>query len=244
MNAEVRPLGRNQPPDRMHETLYPIDEMEAHPTNEPMPIGVNWYQAFDRPEQGDDGKYRVNEQSLGSVRGGHCFCLEPPGEPDTERNWTFYDQAREGACEGFGHARALTIMEGGLLLDAFWLYDDARRIEGRFPDGEGATNRGTGKALVKWGAHSEKDEDPLQVDEVIEREEWKEGLRGYGIKSYHWARDIEDVVRTLGYDQSVGEIPILNNWGKGGYPHRVFFSLELIERLRSEEGEVSVLVKR
>jgi hypothetical protein len=233
-----KPLGRNEPPDREHETKYPL---ASAPPTQPVPVvaGTFWYPEFDKPEAGADGRYRVPATITGKARGGHCYCLEPLGEPDTERAWVFYDQQREGACEGFGHSRAMTMLHRNgepLLLDGFWLYDDARRQEGRYPDGEGATNRGTAKALQVWGAHP--DDNPGLV---IEREPWQEHARAYPIHSYHWASSADEVRQALGYDASVGEVPILNSWGRDGYPHRVYMPLELIGRLKDEEGEYSVL---
>jgi hypothetical protein len=131
----------------------------------------------------------------------------------------------------------MTILLDGLLLDGFWLYDDARRQEGRYPDGQGATNRGTAKALQTWGVHP--DDDP---GEVIVREPWQEHERAYPIHEFRWASTADEVREALGYDASVGEVPILNSWGRGGYVHRAYMPLELIAQLKGEEGEYSVLL--
>jgi hypothetical protein len=43
----------------------------------PVSIGVNWYSAFDRPQQ-RDGEWWLAEdgkEDLGPIRGGHCVCL-------------------------------------------------------------------------------------------------------------------------------------------------------------------------
>ena len=244
MSDHSKPLGRNKPPDTVHIEKYPLTALEAPPTKVPVPVGVNWYSAFDRPAQGTDGRWRVTLGSTGgTVRGGHCFSFEPPGEPDTERNWTFYDQGSEGACEGFGHARAMTLMKGQLL-DAWWLYDDARRDEGTYPEGEGATNRHACAALAKWGVHTVKAEYPGGPPAVIERVAWKENVPGFEVASYHWASTVEQVIASLGFPSTANELPFLNSWGRGGYEHRVWMPVDVLARLLSEEGEASVLVPR
>jgi hypothetical protein len=239
---DQKPLGRNEPPDRIHEEKYPFDAMPAEdvPTV-PFPViaGVAWYSNFDSPVQGEDGKWRVGGGDLGSIRGGHCFCLEQTGEPDSEHAWAWSDQKREGACEGFGNGRALSLIHNGTLFDDFWLYDDARRTEDRYPQGEGATNRGAGDALVKWGAHPAEAEGS-QHGAVIHRVPWRAGVRAVAIKSFHWLQSMDELVKVLGYPAGTAEVPILNSWGKRGYPHRTYVPLDVLDRLKNEEGEYSV----
>jgi hypothetical protein len=55
------------------------------PKRTPVVIGVNWYAEFDHPEKGSSGDYfiaKAGPKKLTTVRGGHCVCLEPGGEPD------------------------------------------------------------------------------------------------------------------------------------------------------------------
>src|SRR5919198_3144075 len=73
------------------------------PTKVPVVIGVNWYVEFDNPEvdNGNGDYFVARDGKLTDIRGGHCVCLEPGGEPDPDEWWDFYDQGREGACVGF-----------------------------------------------------------------------------------------------------------------------------------------------
>lgn len=222
---------------------------EARPTHVPVPVGTNWYEGMDRPEPGSDGRQRVRSKRLGAVRGGHAYTFEPASQSDQpghERDlvewWAFYDQGVEGACEGMAHARALSLIYREKF-DGFWLYDDARRLDGDYPDGEGTYNRSICAALKKWGAHRESDV-VASVPDVIEREPWRRGVRGVQITEYRWLTTVEDLVATLGYSSDVTELPMLNSWGRNGYPHRVYFPLELIDRLLSEDGEASVLLQK
>jgi hypothetical protein len=242
MNAHPRPLGRLTPPDRIHEEHYPFEAVapEARPTHQPVPVGTSWYECMDHPEQGSDGRWRINTATVGQLRGGHCYCLEAEGEPDTEESWTFYDQDGEPACEGFGHCRALGIMLKDEF-DAYWLYDDARRIAGTFPAGEGAYNRNACAALKMWGAHQQHEE--FEPEDVLQRQPWRPGVPTRGIKSYHWAKTVEEVVDVLGFPASVTEVPILNSWGQHGYPHRTYMPVDFLARLLNEEGEASVLIR-
>lgn len=238
------PLGRITPPDFEHVEKYPLTALapEARPTFIPVVLGVNWYEGFDTPKLGKDGVYRLPKTRLGSVRGGHCFCLQPapqPDQPGGEQDslpwWTFYDQGQERACEGFGHSRALSLLYRKTF-DAFWLYDDARRIEGTYPSGEGSTNRSTCAALVKWGAH-------FETGTVVKRERERANQPGVAIKAYRWATTVPEVVAALGYTASVTEIPLLNSWGKA-YPEAVRMPLSVLERLLHEEGEADILTEK
>lgn len=246
----MRPLGRHAPKDFAHVAAHPVAELGDPGLLLPTPVvaGTDWFTSFDPTAivQGADGKYRVSITPGASVRGGHCYCLEPIGEPDTGLAWIFYNQGAEGACEGFGNSRAMTLLTGGNLYDAFWLYDDARREEGTFPEGEGSTNRATAEVLRRWGDHpAAADGSELKVDEpVIRRVPWRMGIPSKGIKSYHWATSVEQIRQALGYDASVGEFPLLNSWGKNDYPHRVYMPAETIDTLLTQGAEYTVLVPR
>src|ERR1017187_8854331 len=121
----ANPLGRLTPPDFNHVLTHPLSAV-AVTTPTPVVLGINWYEGFDTPVKGTDGKFRI--KISGSVRGGHCICVEPQ-QPIDHLGWqTFYNQGTEGACEGFGHSRAMSLLTGKTF-DAFWLYDDARRKE-------------------------------------------------------------------------------------------------------------------
>lgn len=231
----MNPLGRLTPPDWTHVETHPFTALSEVPTSVPVVLGINWPEGFDRPIKGRDGRYRI--KYTGAIRGGHCICAEPqaPTEQDVWPYHVFYDQGVEGACEGFGHSRALSLIYRKRF-NAFWLYDDARRIDGNYPDGEGAYNRDACKALVKWGAH------PQEKEHCV-RTPWNNHTPAVSIKSYHWATDAEQVRQALGYGLATSEIPLLNSWGTA-YPETVYISLSDVQRLLAEEGEASVLVTK
>lgn len=239
----MRALGLLKPPDTKHIEKYPLSALppEARPTHAPVPIGVNWYTGFDSPALGSDGKYRLPTTNLGTVRGGHCVCLEPapqPGQPGNEQEthawWRFYNQGPEGACVGFGHSRALSLLYRRTF-DAFWLYDDARRLEGTYPEGEGTTCRSACEALRRWGAH-------FQSGRIATHSRWYGSAPGIEIGAYRWATTADEVLAALGY-ASGSEIPLLNSWGED-YPEVVYLSPETLERLLQEGGEADVITER
>jgi hypothetical protein len=240
-----RPLGCNLPPDKEHVKTYPLSSLipEYRPTHIPVVVGFPWYAAFDTPILGTDGVYRLPADNLGQLEGYHCFCLEPekqPNQPGEEQDrqawWTFYNQFQEPACEGFGHGRAMSLLFRRTF-DALWLYDDARRAEGTYPDGEGATNRATCEALVKWGAHYEE-------GEVCERTPWRMGVPGRSIAKFRWVTTADEIRSTLGYPATVGEFPFLNSWGREDYPEVVRIPDTLCDLfISSQEGEADVFTE-
>ena len=63
-------LGWRPPEDRSHEQRYAL--ATAMPTRpSPVVIGIPWYSAFDRPQQGVDRAWWIGLGDWGSVRGGH-----------------------------------------------------------------------------------------------------------------------------------------------------------------------------
>jgi hypothetical protein len=238
----LMPLGRNTPSDYHHVEAFPLDALapEEQPTHQAVAPGVNWYTGFDTPVKGDDGKYRLPSKRLGTIRGGHCVCLEPapqPGQPGSEQDtlswWAFYNQGQEGACEGFGHARRFSLLHRKTF-DAFHLYDDARRIEGTYPGGEGTTNKAICEALKRWGIHA-------QTGHVAHRSS-RPVANPIAIGTFRWAKTADEVLAVLGYTSGT-EVPLLNSWGHA-YPERVYIAPETIERLLREGGECDVLTDR
>lgn len=237
----MRALGRNLPRDFAHVVSHPLLESLPLLRGKPTPVvgGTEWLTDFDSPVQSVDGRFRVTTVS-GSSRGGHCYCLEQAGEPDLEVAHIFYDQGEAPACEGFGNSRALTLLTG-VLYDAFWLYDDSRRAEGAYPDGEGSTNKAAGDALRKWGDHYAI-ADGSGAGSVIQRVPWSSGKPGKGIKSFHFATSVEEIRAALGFSAAVAEFPILNSWGKDGYPHRVYLPDTTVDWLLARGAEYTILV--
>lgn len=198
----------------------------------PVAIGVNWYTSFDSPSQLRDGSYHLpdaSKQPLGSIRGGHCVCLVPMGGVKLLEQslhwWRFYDQGPEGACEPFGHCKCVTL-EKGFTVDPWPLYDEARKIEGTFPNGEGTTNTATVQAMQQNGV-------ARQTAEVATR-----GLKDGAVEriaGVRWTKDVQEVLNALGRPGAAA-VPVSNNWGEG-YPLVVWLPVSTLERLLSEEGE-------
>src|SRR5579884_780217 len=97
-----RPLGRNKPLTFNHIAAHPLDASSLT-SPRPVTVGVDWYTSFDTPKELSDGSFHVPDvekgEQLGTVRGGHCFCLGPMGLYNTpakvkylERLWVFYNQ--------------------------------------------------------------------------------------------------------------------------------------------------------
>lgn len=232
-------LGRNKPPDHRHLELYPFDAISTPPKHQPVPLGIDWLEGFDKPVKGIDGKWRLPTKNLGGVRGGHDICARPAPDPawagqeqDPLSWWTFFDQGETPACVGFAHARAMSLIYREKF-NPFWLYDDARRAEGSYPNGEGSTNRSGCAALLKWGCHFES-------GEVAKPVPWKANQPGKKITAYHWATNVDQVLSVLGIT-SGGEIPLLQSWGRF-FPHEVWMAPELLADQFTRGAEASVIL--
>lgn len=241
MSAATRPLGRNLPTHYDHVEKYALRAADiSTPKIQPVAPGVNWYTSFDTPRKGTDGRYYLPSSRLGTIRGGHCFCLCPPSllSKDTEADWRFYNQGREGACEGFGHSRRFSLLFGKTF-DAFHLYDDGQRIEGAYePNGgsadNGSTNDAICQALKKWGIHTETGTEAHRTSGPA--------ANPLTISSYRWATTADQVLAVLGITDG-GPIPLLNSWGTG-YPHVVYLPPETLARLLREGGECDVITDK
>jgi hypothetical protein len=240
-------LGRFIPDDWSHVEKYPLTAPgEEAPTPRPVVIGINWYSEFDQPQVMRSGEYFLpNKDALTTIRGGHCVCLEPGGEPDPEAWWDFYDQGHEGACVGFGWSRCMSILNQELYA-ARWLWDRGKEGD-EWPDTNpgdenGTSVRAAGDVLAKAGHVDWKDE--YADDDYKEREGYKPGADN-GVQRFRWARSVEDVHKVLGNEaaDAHGAVPILNSWGRS-YPHRVWMPDDVLERLMSEQGEIAVPTDR
>jgi hypothetical protein len=235
-------LGLVKPSDQRHVELFPLSALGTDaPVGVAVPLGVNWYTSFDRPKQAADGSFHLpdcTKESLGTVRGGHCFSTVPLYQVvhDTNARWTFYNQGVEGACMGFGLSRMQTINNRGPLYDGFWLYDQARKVEGRYPSGEGSSVRAGCKVLLS-GHRIQKGQAVCtrgvgdSADSVAE-----------GISAYRWATTAEEVCRALNRPNAHA-IPFENNWGTG-YAKECWMPVATLERLLHEEGEAAVVTDR
>lgn len=230
----MKPLGRLKPANWDHMRAMPLSEVTlAAPT--PVVIGTNWYTGFDTPRQLHDGSWHLPDASredIGTVRGGHCTCLVPMGGVQliTPAWWRFYNQGQEGACEGFGHAKAQTI-EKGVTFDPWYLYDQARELDGTYPNGEGTTNLSICKVLEAKGA-------PEQTDEEVATRGAQDGT-AVQVAAVRWTIDVDEVLSALGRPNAHA-VPLSNSWGED-YPIVVWMPVPTLDRLLKEEGEADVV---
>jgi len=244
-------LGRFIPDDWGHVENHPLTALAPDlPSQVPVVLGVNWYTEFDNPELDEaTGEFfvaRAGASSLTSIRGGHCVCLEPGGEPDAEAWWNFYNQGSEGACVGFGWSRCMTILNAGRMYAARWLWDRSKEGD-EWPetnpgDDQGTSVRAGGEVLGDTGHVSWQTD--YSDDEHEERATYDPD-HGAGIQHFRWALSVEDVHRVLGNPRAdeLGAVPFLNSWGPS-YPHRTWMPDDVLERLIHEEGEVAVPTDR
>jgi len=241
-------LGRFIPDDWNHVESHPLTALspEERPTHVPVVLGVNWYSEFDDPQvdegTGEHFVARGGAGSLTRIRGGHCICLEPGGEPDTEEWWDFYNQGAEGACVGFGWSRCMTLLNNGSMYAARWLWDRSKELD-QWPDTNPGDNNGTsvrtaGDVLrqsghVSWQAAYSDDDHHDRAGYGPESDA--------GIQRFRWALSSDDVHQVLGNDRAdeLGAVPFLNSWGRS-YPHRTWIPDDVLERLIKEDGEVAV----
>lgn len=240
------PLGRLTPTDFDHVAAKPLKELAGPdaPVDIPVSIGTNWYTGFDTPVQLSDGSWHLPDAakgSLGTVRGGHCTVLAPMGYFKYASLalrallWKFYNQGQEGACEGFGHSHAQSILRAGVTFDAFWLYDMGRKLEGTYPSGEGTTNKAVCEVLETTG---ERVQDGGSVCTREVHDEPPEPA----ISTFRWATTAEEVCNALGRPNALA-VPLLNSWGED-YPEVVWLPVDTLDRLLQEEGEADVVTDR
>lgn len=241
-------LGRFIPDDWRHVEQYPITALAAteRPTRTPVVIGVNWYSEMDDPEKdAKSGEYfivRGGASTLTTVRGGHCVCLEPGGEPDQVAWQQFYDQGKEGACVGFGWSRCMTLLNGGQRYTARWLWDRAKATDEwpeTNPGDDGGTSVRAAAEILKSAGHVDW-QDSYKEDDYRKRGNYRPDLTD-GIKTFRWATSVAEVHAALGNPRAdeLGAVPILNSWGES-YPHRVWLPDDVLERLIQEDGEIAI----
>ncbi len=233
------PLGQIPAPDDKHRRLWALepDTIPVDPT--PIIIGIPWFSSFDRPVAKKSGAVTeyfigLDPNNLGRVRGGHCVCVKPQSLTDLMLWWRWYDQGREGACVGYGTARALSLMNR-YRYDAFELYKQAQRQDS-WP---GEDYSGTS---VRAGLDVVRERGPYRWA----RTAYKGPLPGDGISANRWARDMNDVKAVLKspyYDRR-GVRAILNSWGTA-YPHITYMPDETFERVCfREDGDVGIVTDR
>lgn len=238
----VDQLGRLTPTDWTHVDKYPLkgsvrsDVLEAKPR--PVVIGVNWYEAFDRPVQ--EGRYwYIKDGPLGEIRGGHCVCLKPRGATEPTSWWEWYDQVSEGICVGEGVSRMASHFNRKRY-QSRWLYDECKKVDGY--DGEGTWVSVGLDVLRELGHVARKPGEKhwLTSNESLQGTGRDSQLEG--ISANRWIRSIDDCLQVLGY-QDKGYVDVINSWGRG-YPKLTRLDVDVLERLWNEDGEIGVATDR
>lgn len=260
-------LGRRAPegPEAWkHYERYPLTLATIPEKPVPVVIGVNWYSNFDRPVW-KSGRWWIglNPSSLGSIRGGHCVCLEPGDElnpdgtiktklQDTVGWYDFYDQGSEGACVGFGTSRMASLLNRKRYF-ARWLWDRAKEIDywsdTNPGDADGTSVEAAMRIMYERGHVTWKNSyEPWNTDgegmDWIPRRDLPPTSEE-GISRYRWARTVDEVQDVLKSPANArtGAVRILNSWGNS-YPQRVWMPEETLQRLINEDGEVALVTDR
>ena len=231
-----RPLGRREATDLAHVQRYPLTAATVPPTPVPVVLGIAWYEAFDRPTVGSDGRWWIGRGDLGRVRGGHAVCLKPQSLLDSAAWWQWMDQGREGACVGFAASRAMMLLNRKRY-DARWLWNRAKEID-EWPETNPGDDNGTSVRAAM---------------DVLRRVGHAPAYRGVtrpveaseGIVENRWAQSTDEVLACLQSPAyaTLGAVPLLNSWG-ADYPRLVYLPLEVLDRLIREDGEATMFVDR
>lgn len=224
-------LGRRTPADWRHVDRYPF---ATAPPAKPVPvtIGVNWYTAFDSPVL-DAGRLWIGRGPLGSIRGGHCVCLQPDMLADLPSWRSFYDQGTEGACVGFGSSRMMTLLNR-TRYNARWLWNQAKAIDEWSDTNPGDDNGTSVRAAM----------DVLRTTGHLKAGRTQPTVQA-GIVANRWATSVDEVRAALQSPSNdrVGGVCVLNSWGLA-YPRRVWLPYETLARLLDEDGEATVVTDR
>lgn len=226
------PLGRIEPPDFEHVAKYPLSSLSAEklPVYAPVVLGVNWYEAFDRPERNAAGRAWIGRGQLGRKRGGHAVCLLPARTVDPYAWWELYDQGSEGACVGFAASRMMSLLNRRRY-DARWLYREAQMVD-EWPgnDYSGTSVRAAMDVLRSQG-HKEVRNGDIRDPDTRD-----------GIAENRWATTADEVLAALGTPH-LDYVTILNSWGRS-YPHFTRMSAGVLQRLLDENGEAAIVTDR
>lgn len=237
------PLGRLEPTDWNHVDKYPLRALAAteRPARVPVVIGVNWYSAFDKPTAATPRSpwWIGRDGNLGSVRGGHAVVLVPFGVDEPTAWWEWYDQIAEGICVSEAVTRAMALLNRQRYQPRP-LYDVAQAND----EWPGENYDGTS---VRAGLDVAR---TLGVVPALrgERHYVKRGevtrppLPEHGISANRWAISTDEALEVLGADGR-DYVNMANSWGRN-YPRRVRMPATVLDRLRSESGEIGIVTDR
>jgi hypothetical protein len=232
----VSDLGRRVPTDWTHVDKYPLAALppEEVPVRQGVILGVNWYEAFDSPQ--DVGPFYSSrsfigtESDWGSVRGGHAIFLPALGSSDTRAWWKFYDQNddtwpdyKPGACTAFSLCR-LQSHNNRKRYNPYPIYLRSQVVDDfDGSDYEGTSVRAAFDVVRQLGLPmANRDRGSMNFST-------KEG-----ITANRWLTSVEEIRTVTGRFE--GAFPLLQSWGTW-YPRRVWIPEEALARLLAEDGE-------
>jgi hypothetical protein len=220
-------LDRLVPPDWEHVRKYPFAGLTTPVRGVPVLFGINWYTNFDTPMQMSVNGHRhwvIGKGDLGTIRGGHSLASLPGDTVDRTSWWSFYDQGEEGACASFGTCRMMSLLNRKEY-DPWPLYKKVEQPGGGSYVRDNLEVIRTSGPFLK-GSDRESPED--------------------GISTYRWVLTVAEIHQILDSEVAdrVGAVPLLNSWGRDGYPHIVYIMDEAIERVLKEDGEAAVVTDR
>jgi hypothetical protein len=235
--GHAQSLGGFLPKEKPYAEKYPLRTIGAVAARgNPVVLGINWYSRFDTPTLDDNGRWWAAKpgDDLGKLRGGHDICVKSNPYTDNIGWWTFYDQKEEGACVGFAWSRVMSLFNR-YRYDAFWLYHEAQKIDPWPGESyEGTSTDAAAQVLKKQGhrihtVDGDKPVDPAQ-----------------GISAYRWTTDVNEIHIVLNMPLSVSlhAVPLLNSWGRYGYPHITWMPDVILNRLLKENGECCIPTDR
>lgn len=238
-------LGRVPPADWAHVQKYPLRALPTaeRPVAVPVGIGVNWYRAFyaDRLIQRSAYgrvEWWVKEGDLGSLEGGHAITLEPFNgtHRDIDSWWTWHNQVSEGICVSEMAARVMALFNRKRYQPRP-IYDVAQTIDYWPGEDYDGTSVDAGFTVLRtMGAVAAK---RGELHRIHRGEVDRPFVEADGVVANRWALTDTEIFAALGNPDAEHAV-WLNSWGRSGYPHRVKVPRSVIERLRQEDGEMSI----
>jgi hypothetical protein len=250
-----RELGRITPPNFDHMDKYQLRAAVGPVASvvpdkgSPIFAGTNWYEGMFEPVWDEKGKFwRLREDNLGALVGGHAYLYKPVHLTDSAAWWAYHNQLNTSKCVAF------TTIRGGALLnrkryDPDSVYKLAQEVYDQWP---GSDYDGTSMSAGL---------DVMRLDGLIRVRGGKLSPAGFdpaeGIERNRWTLDVVDMAQAMHSEiyLSLGRFPMLNSWGNHGrregtrwvglgWPHIVWVPLELVHRLGQEQGEYGVVTDR
>lgn len=115
--------------------------------------------------------------------------------------------------------------------DADWLYRRALQVDPWPGEADQGTSIDAAMQVLKAEGHKTP--------------KWTQPRLAQGIKEYRWASSVAELVTVLGAEmwRGVGGLPLLNSWGRNGWPHQAWVPFGTLEYLL-HEGEAVVVIDR